>query len=37
MNRLAIIIDGKIYSAPQIMTAIRGQGMIGGAFYPGRS
>ncbi len=32
MNRLAIIINGKIYSAPQINSAIRGQGVITGTF-----
>lgn len=32
MNRLAIIIDSKIYSAPQINSAIRGQGVITGTF-----
>jgi len=31
-NALAIIIDGEIYSAPQIRTAIRGQGIIAGNF-----
>ncbi len=31
-TRLAIIIDGKIYSAPQINSAIRGKGIITGDF-----
>ncbi len=31
-NTLAIIINGEIYSAPQIMSAVRGEGIITGNF-----
>ncbi len=31
-NILAIIINGEIYSAPRIMSAVRGQGMVSGNF-----